>query len=175
MRQEKQFLLDEIKEQIKTYPSFVIMSYVGLKANVMNEFRENIAKFGGNVEMVRKRMLIKAADEIGISLNDEPLPGHIGVVFTGEDSIETAKAVLKFSKDSGDSINVLMGHIDGQMYAVDEVKKLANLPSKDELRAQFLGLLEAPMAQTLATMEALLCSVIHCIENKSQKETDEKN
>jgi len=119
-------------------------------------------------------MLLKAAEEIGVSFDGEPLPGHIGVIFTGEDAIETVKAVLQFSKDSGDVVKILMGRIDGQMYSVADVEKLSKLPGKDEMRAQFLGLLEAPMAQTLATMDALLCSVVHCLANKAEEESGEK-
>ena len=50
---------------------------------------------------------------------------------------------------------------------------MSKLPSKDEMRAQFLGTLEAPMAQTLAVMDALLTSVVHCLNNKVQ--LDEQN
>jgi len=169
MRKEKQLLLDDIKEQMESYPSFVVMSYAGLTANAANEFRAEVAGLGGNVEMLRKRMLLKAADEVGITLNGEILSGHIGIVFTGEDAIETTKAVLKFSKSSGDVITILAGRIDGEMYAAADVARLAKLPGKQEMRAQFLGLLEAPMAQTLATVDALLCSVVHCLANKSQE------
>ena len=44
------------------------------------------------------------------------------------------------------------------------------LPAKDEMRAQLLGLFEAPMSQTLSTMESLLTSVMHCLENKKDKD-----
>ena len=154
MRKEKQLLLDDIKEQMETFPSFVVMSYAGLTANAANEFRAEITGLGGSVEMLRKRMLLKAADEVGVSLNGETISGHVSIVFTGEDAIETAKTILKFSKDSGDVLTVLAGRIDGELYTAADVAKLAKLPGKNEMRSQFLGLLEAPMSQTLATMDA---------------------
>lgn len=166
MRAEKQLLLDEIKEQINESPSFVIMSYQGLTANLANDLRNKVANVGGNVEVLGKRILLKAASEQGISLDLEQLVGHIGVVFTGEDAVTTTKAVYQFSKDNGDILKVIAGRFDSKIYSAEDVKKLSELPGKDEMRAQFLGLLEAPMSQTLSTMEALVCSVIYCLSNK---------
>lgn len=170
MRQEKQLLLDEVKGQIERFGSFVIMSYVGLTANATNDFRREIAKSGGSVEMVRKRILLKAAQAAGLSLDLKALPGHIGLVFAGKDPVETTKLVFKLRQEIGKGIEVVGGRFEGQLYSGADVEMLSQLPSKDEMRAQFLGTLEAPMAQTLAVMEAILSSVVYCLENKCQQE-----
>lgn len=170
MREEKQLLLDEVKNQIDSYPSFLIMRYLGLSANTANEFRRDVLKRGGTVEVMRKRILLKAANAAGVQLDLKALPGHIGLVFTGEDPIETTKLVFKYSEDTDKKIEVIGGRFEGQLYSGEDVEKLSKLPSKDEMRAQFLGTLEAPMAQTLAVMEALLTSVVYCLDNKSKQE-----
>lgn len=170
MRREKQLLLDEVKGQIERFNSFVIMSYTGITANAANDFRRQIANNGGSLEIVRKRILMKAAQAAGVSLDLEALPGHIGLVFAGKDPLETTKLVFKFRQEVGQGIEVVGGRFDGQLYSGPDMEALSKLPSKDEMRAQFLGTLEAPMAQTLAVMDALLTSVAHCLENKCQKE-----
>lgn len=169
MRQEKQLLLDELKNQIGQYSSFVIMSYKSLKANDANQFRNEIAKLGGMYEVMRKRILLKAAAEAGVSLDLEALPGHIGIVYAGADAFETAKYVFKFGQDKDKAVQVLGGRFEGQLYNAAQMEMLSQLPSKDEMRAQLLGTFEAPMAQTLAVIDALLTSVCHCLENKSQQ------
>lgn len=170
MRQEKQLLLDEIKEQIEKRESFVIMRYFGLGANTTADFRRQIADMGGNVEVVKKRILVKAAQEAGIELDNEALQGHIGLVFAGSDAVQTTKAVFKLRKDSNKAVEVLGGRFEGQLYNAEDVEKLSNLPGRDEMRAQLLGLFEAPMAQTVAVMQSALCSVLYCLENKAKKE-----
>jgi len=174
MRQEKQFLLDEVKGQIEQTGSFVIMRYAGLSANLANDFRREVAKSGGSVEVVRKRVLIKAAEAAGVNLDLKALPGHIGLVFAGNDPIETTKAVFKFSQDFGQLIEVVGGRFEGQLYSGADVEMLSKLPGKDGMRAQLLSVLEAPMAQTLAVMEAILSSVVYCLENKCQQDGSEK-
>lgn len=168
MRQEKQLLMEEVKGQINQYQSFVIMKYLGLSSNALNGFRQAIAKRGGEVEMVRKRILVKAASAAGISLNRESLDGHIGVVYAGPDPVETAKFIFDYAKEVENAVAVIGGHIDGQLYTAAQVDTLSKLPGKDEMRAQLLATLEAPLAQTLAVFEALLTSVPHCLENKSK-------
>lgn len=169
MRQEKQLLLDEIKGHMDKHGTFVIMSYQKVTANLANQFRNEIAKLGGNVEVVRKRLLIKAADAAGFKLDLEALPGHIGLVLAGKDPIETTKAVFRFSQDNNKALEVLGGRFEGLYYDGKQVEMLSKLPGKDEMRAQLLSVLEAPMSQTLAVMEALLSSVVYCLDNKTKE------
>jgi len=169
MKSEKGLLKKEIKDKLDRFGSFVVMQYAGLTANAANEFRRQIGRAGGDVEVVRKRVLIKAAEDAGISLDHSSLQGHIGVVFLGADPIEATKIVYKFSKDREKVIQVMGGRFDGLMYTGADVERLSNLPSQQEMRAQFLSVLEAPLSQTLAVIEALLTSVPHCLENKGKQ------
>jgi large subunit ribosomal protein L10 len=170
MRQDKQLLLNEIKGQIENYGSFVVMRYLSLSSNKANEFRREVAKLGGSVEIMRKRVLIKAAQAAGLDLDLAALPGHIGLVYAKTDPIEMTKMVFKFSQENNQTISVVGGRFDGTLYNADDVEKLSKLPGKDEMRAQLLSVFEAPMAQTLAVMDALLASVVYCLDNKSQQE-----
>lgn len=172
MRHEKQFLLNEIKEQISTFGSFVVMQYVSLSANKANELRREVHKIGGNVEVMRKRVLLKAAEGTGVSFNLKELPGHIGLVYAGNEPLEVAKLVFKFSQENGQAVKVLGGRFEGTMYNAQNVEMLSKLPGKEQMRAEFLSVLEAPMSQTLAVMDALLASVVYCLDNKCQLEQE---
>lgn len=174
MRPEKQLLLDEIKGQIDKYSAFVIMSYKALDANTANGFRNTVAQSGGNVEVVPKRVFIKAADAAGIKLDVEKLPGHIGLVFASKDALETTKLIFKFSQETENAIEVVGGRFEGRLYSGPEMEMLSTLPSKDEMRAQFLSVLEAPMSSTLAVMEAALTSIPYCLDNKCKQESDKQ-
>lgn len=170
MREEKQYLLDEITEPLTSCNAFVIMKYAGVPANAVNQFRREVATLGGAVKMMRKRIFVKACATAGIEVNLEQLPGHIGIVFSGKDPLETTKLVFKFSQDTEKAVEIIGGHIEGKLYNGKDVETLSKLPSKDEMRAQLLATLEAPMSQTLAVMEALLSSVVYCIDNKCKQE-----
>ena len=171
MRAEKELLKQEIKDKINNFDAFLIMQYFGLTANVANELRREIGKTGGDIEVVRKGVFLKAADDVGIAIDLASLPGHVGVVFLGEDPIESTKTLFKFSQEREKVIQVLGGRFDGKMVTGADVERLSTLPGKDGMRAQLLGLFEAPLSQTLAVFEALLASVPYCLDNKAKEET----
>lgn len=168
MRPEKQLLLDEIKEKIEGSKALVLTRYQRLNPNRAAGFRFSVHQLGGSFEVVRKRILIKAAKSVGITLDPSLLQGHIGVVFAEKDPVQTTKLIYQFSKDNEQVFEVLGGRFEGQICSARDVEEISKLPSRDEMRAQFLGTLEAPMSQTLAVMEALMTSVMYCLENKSQ-------
>lgn len=169
MRAEKQLLLDEIKGKISGSNAFILTKYTSIKANSSCNLRNQLAKVGGELEVVRKRVFVKAAASLGVHLEVKNLEGNIGVVFTQDDPIEAIKALIKYGQSNEKVIQVIGARLEGTLYHAADVEKLSKLPGKNEMRAELLGLFEAPMAQTLAVMEALLTSVIYCIDNKSQQ------
>lgn len=170
MKKEKQLLLDEIKNQIDGAPAFVIAQYSDVSANLANQFRREIAKVGGSFEVVKKRVFIKALESLDLKFDLKALPGHIGLVFAAKDPIEITKTVLRFSQDNESPIKLIGARVEGSFLDAQDIDRLSKLPSKDQMRAELLGLFEAPMAQTLSTMEALLSSVMYCLDNKAKGE-----
>lgn len=174
MRKEKQLLLDEIQEMMNKSQSLVITRYQNMNPNLFFDFRVKLGEAGGEFEVVRKRILMKAAQAANIELDYDTMQGHVGVVFGYDDPIQTAKALVNFGKDNADTFEILAGHFEGKICSANDVKALSELPSKDEMRSQFLGLLEAPMSQTLSVMESLLTSLPYCLENKAAESGEEK-
>lgn len=170
MREEKQLLLDEIKEQIENATMLVLTKYQRMNPNLASHFRTSLSASGASYEVVRKRILLKAAEAAGFTLDLDLLDGHIGVVFTNKDPVQVTKTVYQFAKENEDMLYVLAGRFEGKICSANDIKQISELPSKDEMRAQFLSVLEAPMSQTLAVMDALLTSVPHCLENFINKE-----
>ncbi|NDD57863.1 MAG: 50S ribosomal protein L10 [Chlamydiae bacterium] len=169
MRQEKTLLLNEIREKLDGSKAIVLTCYKNLNPNKAADFRMRVAKSGGTFEVVKKRMLIKAAEKSGIAIEKNTLQGHIGVIFAEQDPVQTTKVVYEFRKENEEMMDVLGGRFEGKLCSPADVELISKLPGQDEMRAQLLGLFEAPMSQTLAVVEALLCSVVYCIENKLQE------
>jgi large subunit ribosomal protein L10 len=172
MRDEKQLLLDNIQEQITENSAFILFNYMGLKAEAASDLRNKVHEQGGYVEMVPKRVLRKAAAAGGVDLSKQELDGHIGLAFAKDDPVGITKSIFAFSKESK-ALNVLCGQVDGQLYDDKQMKTLSELPSLDQMRSQLLGLFQAPMAQTLSVMNALLCSIPFALENKAKKDSAE--
>lgn len=166
MRKEKQYHMDAIQTIIEGNPSFLLLSYQQLQAKESSQFRRDITKTGGMVEVLPKRMLVIAAKKTGVELDLNALPGHIAVVFTGKDPIETTKTVFNFRKGSEQKLSVVGGRIDNAILSGEQVEVLSKLPGRDEMRAQLIATLVAPMSQTISVMNALVSTVVYCLDNK---------
>ncbi|MDR2539839.1 MAG: 50S ribosomal protein L10 [Chlamydiales bacterium] len=170
MRQEKQLLLNEIKEKIDGSKALVLAQYRSLEPNVSADFRACLEQTGAELEVVKKRILLKAAESAGITLHAFAMQGHIAVVFAKQDPIPATKIIYQFCQDNEKNIEVIGGCFEKEMYSAADVKQISQLPSKEEMQAQFLSVLEAPMAQMLSVMQSLLTSILYCLDNKSQQE-----
>lgn len=169
MRPEKQLLLDEIKHKLDRSTALVLTRYQKMTPNLSSSFRIQLGQSGSDFEVVKKRILLKAAQNAGVSLDADMLQGHIGIVFTAQDPVQMTKSIFQFAKEHEETLEVIGGRFEGQVCTAKDIKIISELPTKDEMRAQLLGLFEAPMANTLSVIEALLSSVMHCLENKSQQ------
>lgn len=157
MRDEKQFLLDEIKEKVDSAKSMIVLRYEKLPPNGSWELRDQLAKSGSLLEIVKKRVFLKAIEQNGIQIDEDALKGNVGVVFDKAPyPIASAKAIFQHSKENADSIEVLLGHIDGKVVSGSEVEYLSKLPGKDEMRAQFIALLVSPMSLMLSVVDAAM-------------------
>lgn len=170
MRQEKQLLLDEINDLIDSSKSIIVTKYNGLTPQLSWNFADELSKSNSNFKVVKKRIFYKAAKEKNLPFQSDRFEGHVGVVFIEGDPLEATKTVVNFQGNNEGALELLVGQIEGSLCSSGDIITLSTLPGKDEMRSQLLGLFEAPMAQTLSTMESILTSVMHCLENKKDKE-----
>lgn len=170
MRQEKQLLLDAIKDAIGNSQAFVLSSYEKIDANMTADFRADLRSVGGEHIAVKKRVFLKAAESCGIEFDANQLDGHITVSLLGDNIVDSAKKLYAFQEGHEEQFKILAGHYEGKIVTAKEIEQISKLPSQNVMRAQLLSVFEAPLANTLSVMQALLTSVMHCLENKAQKE-----
>ncbi len=168
MRKEKQLLLDQIESKVKDSTAFILTRYKQMDPNMAYAFRSALIQSGADFEVIRKRILLKAAIAAGCALDEAILAGHVGVVFVEEDPVQSTKALFKFRQQNEGVLEVIGGRFEGKICSAVDIELIAKLPGKQEMRAQFLGLLESVPAQTLGVMDALLTSVVYCLDNKSK-------
>jgi large subunit ribosomal protein L10 len=139
-----------------------------MEPNKTHDFRRRISKVGGRYLVVKKRIFRKAAETKGMKIDISHLKGNVGFVVATDNFLETTKELYNFKSDNKDLLEVLGGHYEGSFCSSSQVEMISKLPSLPEMRAQFLGTLEAPLSHTLGVVEAILTSVIYCLDNKAK-------
>ncbi|MBF5051103.1 50S ribosomal protein L10 [Candidatus Clavichlamydia salmonicola] len=169
MKEEKSLLLDEVKSKIEESNGFVVISYKGLTAVLSRLFRNTLFDLDGEFEVVKKTIFLKAAESAGVSVPLEDTEGHMGVLFGKQDIAQLAKNIIEFNKKNNNVFKILGGRIEESSYTSEEMDAIAALPGIKELRAQFVGLIQAPLANVVGVVQAVLTSVLNCMEEKIKK------
>lgn len=140
----KKELVGEIKEKLSKAKTVVFVDYRGLTVAQDTEMRNAFRKQNADYKVYKNRLVLRALNELGITGLEEHLQGTSAVAFGYEDEVSAAKIVA----ESGKKINKLeikCGILNGQVISSDEVKTLANIPSREELIGKLLFIFQNPM------------------------------
>ena len=169
MRKEKQLLLEAIEERVGQSGGFLVAEYKNLSANESRKLRNIVAEAGGDVEIIKKKMLMKAMQRCGLPV-DHSFTGSVGLFFAQQRVFEMTKAVYQYTRQHENRLFFLCGKVEGVVIGAEELVALADLPSQDELRAQVIGLLQAPLSGVVGACQNLLAAILHCLKEKANQE-----
>ena len=140
--EQKQAVIDEITNNVKESSSFIFLENHGLTVEETMELRRLLRKSDSELKIYKNTLVARALNSLNIDLNDE-LNGPKVVAF-GKDIIEPIKAVAEFSKKHP-NLEMKVGIVDGKVTLLDELKKLATIPSREGLLTMFAsGLMAIP-------------------------------
>ena len=126
--------------------------------------------------VVKNTMLRLAAKEAGIEGFDAHLEGTTAFAFSTEDAIAPAKVICGFIKknklEDNEVLTVKVGTVEGKVIDANEVKALADLPSREELIAKMLGSMNAPISNTVNVLQGVIRNAVYVLDAvRAQKES----
>ncbi|MDA7618345.1 MAG: 50S ribosomal protein L10 [Verrucomicrobiota bacterium] len=151
MREAKKNISTEYLERLNASPFFIVVDYKGLKVEQFSELRTRLDGAKAELHVVKNRIFNIAAKEAGFADDlATNMSGQLAVV-TGESEISSAAKILKNFESEFEMPSIRFGYMGETRLDEGEVKFIADLPSMDVLRAQIVGVIQAP-AQKLATL-----------------------
>ena len=140
----KQPVVEEIKENIKDAKSVVLVDYRGLTVDQDTQLRKSMRE-ADVIYKVYKNTMVKLAipGTESESLKDE-LEGPTAVVISKTDATAPARLAANFAK-ANPALELKSGVVEGTHYDTDGIKKIATIPSRDELISKFLGSIQSPI------------------------------
>ncbi len=168
MRAEKTQMVQEISGLISGKPIFLI-SYKGLTAADFVSFRDSLAGFGAVCHVVPNTLFSVAAKAVGIGCLDGVTVSGDTALVSGDDPVAMAKAIREFAKQKKDIVKVKLAVVEGQLLDAADAEQLADLPPREVLLAQLLGLLNAPASQLVRVLNAKLSTIVYVLNAFLQK------
>ncbi len=151
-RAQKQEVVKDLHGVFNSAGVVVVTHYSGLSVADMTDLRVRLRETGANFKVTKNRLTKLALDGTDKAPLGDLFSGPTGIGFS-DDPVAAPKVLVKFAKDH-DNLKILGGMMGKVVLDVDAVKDLAALPSLDELRAKFVGLLSTPATRIAGVLQA---------------------
>ena len=157
-RPDKAASVAEITEDLRTSTATVVTEYRGLKVSEMKELRRSL---GSEVKysVVKNTLTKLAAREAGLADSDALLEGPTAIAFVKGDPVTAAKGLRDFAK-THPALIVKGGVLDARTVSPDEIRKLADLESREVLLAKLAGAMKASLSQAVSLFAAPLSQAV---------------
>ncbi len=141
----KQPVVQEISDEVEGAESVVLVDYRGLTVAQDTELRKQLRDAGIVYKVYKNTMMKRAFEGTEFAELDDYLAGPSAIAISKDDATAAARIFSKFAKDAQD-LEMKAGVVEGNFYDADGLEQLAEIPPRDQLLAQLLGSMQAPIA-----------------------------
>jgi large subunit ribosomal protein L10 len=163
---EKQ--VEELAEQLSRAKVTVLADYRGLSVAEMTALRRRLREANAEFHIAKNTMTRRAAERLGRSELVAQLVGPTGLAFGHGDEAALARAITEFARTSR-ILTVKAGMLGNRVLAAEEVSRLAELPGREQLLAQVVGGIQAPIAGLVNVLSGTLRGLVVVLEGRRQQ------
>ena len=163
--QEKVETVEDLKSRLNGVKTVLLAEYRGLTVQQLSDLRKQLKAVSAEYKIVKNRLArlaIASSDLAGLGAS---LTGPTGMVLAKGDPVSVAKALQTFAR-TNQALVLKVGVVDGQVLEPPGLKALADLPSRDALRAQIAGALQGPLAQLVGLLQAPQRELVYVLEQR---------
>jgi len=171
-KEKKAELIDKLDVQLQNAKSAVIVDYKGLKVKESEELRKILRSKGVQFSVTKNTLVKIVLTKHGIEFDKALFKKPVAIAFAMEDEVAPAKEIELFAKKH-EAIEILGGMLENKMIDAAMVKRLASLPSKDQMRAQLVGTLAAPISGFVNVMAGNLRGLVQVLTAYKETKTSE--
>ncbi|CAO5231979.1 50S ribosomal protein L10 [Frankia sp. AgKG'84/4] len=168
---EKAAAVAEIAEDFRSSTAAVLTEYRGLSVSQLTELRRTLGA-GARYAVVKNTLTKIAAEQAGVTGLDDLFVGPTAVAFVSGDPVEAAKGLRDFAK-ANPALVVKGGIVEGKAMSADEIRKLADLESREILLAKLAGAMKGSLAGAVGLFAAPLSQVARLAEALREQRASE--
>jgi large subunit ribosomal protein L10 len=173
LKTEKQEVVKRLKEKFQESASVICVDFRGINVEKITQFRRQIQKTSGNYQVVKNTLARRAIEETSFKELNQFLVGPTGIVFCPGEPMESAKVVAKFVDETNGTLQIKGGIVEGAVFDAKGIKKVATLPSRQELLAQFVAALQSPISGFVGTLEGIAREFVYTLQAIADKKSSE--
>jgi large subunit ribosomal protein L10 len=156
-----------LKERIDGATTAVLTEYRGLSVRQISDLRKQLKAAAAEYKVVKNRLARLAVKDSPLAPLASHLTGPTGMVIARQDPVSMAKALQAFARTTP-ALAIKVGLVEGKVLEPTEIRALADLPSKDALRAQLVGTLQGPLSQLISLLTAPQRELVYVLEARGK-------
>ena len=164
---EKVKVVDEFTKKVQSAKSAVVTGYTGLTVEEVTVFRAKLFHAKVEYHVVKNNLARIALNKANITLLDELLIGPTAIALAMEDAVAPARVLTKFAKDH-EKLKVKGGWMEGRKISVQDIKALADLPSREVLLGKALGSMMSPIAGFVRVLAGPQSKLVYALNAVAQ-------
>ena len=169
MRPEKPSIVSELSEKLRQSPFILVANYQHMKVADFSELRNRLLPAGAEMHVVKNNFLKRAMADSGFPDITNQLIGQTAVV-TGEKDVAPVAKIFKIFATEFKIAALKVGFVDRAVLSTAELETLAELPPRDTLQAQLLGLLLSPATRLVRLLNEPGSALARLLNAKAEKE-----
>jgi large subunit ribosomal protein L10 len=166
--QAKVEAVEELRARLDGINTVVLTEYRGLTVQQLSELRRQLRAVSAQYRVVKNRLAKLALASTGLEPLAPHLTGPTGMVVSREDPVAVARTLQAFAR-ANQQLAIKVGIVDGQVLAADGLKALAELPTKEGLRAQIVGAVQGPLARLVGLLTAPHRELAYVLEQRARQ------
>jgi large subunit ribosomal protein L10 len=163
--QEKVTAVDELKTRLDGVKTVVLTEYRGLTVQQLSDLRKQLRAVSAQYKVVKNRLARLAIASSPLDGLGAHLKGPTGVIFSKDDPVAVAKALHAFAR-AHQALAIKAGYVEGQVLPPTELRALADLPSRDALRAQIVGAIQGGLSMLVGLLTAPQRDLVSILEQR---------
>lgn len=168
-RTEKEAIIAEVADKVSRAAAMYFADFSKLTVAEETELRKEFRKSGVEYRVVKNTLVRKALEQVaGYDRVCDVLEGPTSIAFTYDDVSAPARIIKRFSDKTG-KLRLKVAVLEKQLYDGSKLDQLSKLPSRKEVLAGIVGILQSPVAGIVGVLNALprdLVNVLDAIEKK---------
>ncbi|MBT3183393.1 MAG: 50S ribosomal protein L10 [Nitrospina sp.] len=171
---EKIKTVEELNGVFLKAKAAILANYQGIDAPELTQLRRHMRAQSVDFRVIKNTLARQAAKDTPFEMLDEQFKGPVSLVVSFEDPVAPAKALAEFAKSGATkSPTVLCGVVEGKMVSSEEVKALADLPSKEVLISTMLSVFNGPTTNFAGVFSSLLRKLVGTLDAVREKKASE--
>jgi large subunit ribosomal protein L10 len=151
---EKKTEAEALRTQLAKVSTVILSTFQGITVEQDTKLRRAVQAAGGRYQVVKNTLAQRAGEGTPVEPVLKGLKGTNSIAYTMADPVALAKALTKVAKDVP-AFQFKAGWVEGRVVSIDEIQKLALLPSKEDLVSKIMFLLQAPARRLASTLAAV--------------------